>query len=976
MATITPPSDPQNFVIFGDLDIFSGVSADNGTGTVFIRGANAGLYVENLTDLNETTISTNDGPFTVSGTNSMIINTSTAANITAVTSSNFTTTAGTLTLHASATDSTGKVNILADGTGANSLLLSATNVVDGQVTLTSAGGSSTITPVRILATDTTNGSIILTGSGLGSVNPSVLISAPNTTSGQIKLSSAGSSTSVDAIQILASDTTDGNVFIQGAGNFAASVPAIKLSAPNATSGQIFIESAGNSVSSDAILFHASGTTGGNINLISDGLTGAAISLNSTSAAGGQILLQSASDISSAKSILLTATATTNGTVQIQGAGDFSATVPAVSLIASNTTSGQISLVSQGNVFTSDSVLLSAPGTTGGNIKIIAAGGFDSVSGEVPILLSSTNAVGGQIELLSAGDSTTIDAVKVIASGTTGGNILVSGAGSFSTSVPAVSILATNSTSGQVNISSAGNISTSPAVNISATGTTAGNILLTAAGSYSGSVPAITINATSATGEVLVKSAGTSVQAVHIEASAGGIYATAVKPISISTTDTVTGVNIATLTSGVPVNIGTSTSLTTIAGDLTVMGTQTILNTVSLTIEDNTIILNSGLQSLGADAGLAVRRYQTPNNVPSGNVISTPSPIQESGAFQTGSATPGTLVLSQHSSPTDSYYIGWFIQIMSGAGISQVRRIKAYNGTTKTATLFTTSDNVGPTPGPAFTDGLDLTVAPVSGDSYHLFCKVYVANYYDQTSYSWNFAASASVDTLGISASNADQPQSIKTGDQEIRPQSYKNVSGSASSTTITFTVVGHGLVYGSKVRLTSSSNFTPSITSGVYVVQTAPTADTFTISVSASTVSTIASSATLSFLNSSVLKVNVIQAADPGFGGISIPGLSVAELIIIPKTSTASFTVTNSRLFGSYIMFVEDMNGSGSMAVFALASSGNGSSFSRLAGSLGSDSQRITAEFTAGNKIAIKHAPAGILATGNYTYSVRIVSGL
>jgi hypothetical protein len=707
VPTLTLPSDAMNFIINGDLDVFSGlVTADNGDGTIWLR--NGGLYVTGLSDLAETTISTATGPFNVYGANLVDFNITNSINLTATTASNFTTTAGILTLSSTATGSTGQVQIIADGTGANSLLLQANNTTSGQITLQSAGGSTTIAPILIESTDSTNGYIT----------------------------------------------------IQAAGNFAASNPAILLN-------------------------------------------------------------------------------------------------------AQSTVSGQIALISAGNDVSSDSIYLYAPGTLGGNINLTAAG------------------------------------------------------------------------------------STQPAINISSTSTS---------------------------GQVLINSNGTSDTAISLT-SAGGISMTGTGKILITTSDLTNGVKIATGTAGVPVTIGTSTSVTTIAGDLNVLGTTTTINTVSLTVEDNVVILNSGSASLSADAGLAVRRYQTPNGTPTGDIIATPNPIQESGAFQTGSATPGTLVLAPFTSVTNNYYVGWWIEITSGSGINQVRRIKSYVGSTHTATIYQTADNT--TTPVVFSDGLDLVTAPASGDTYQLYSDVYITSFYDETTYLWEFYTSASVDTLGISSSNVQQPQQIVSGSHTILPQTYNNVFGSASTTTVTFTLIGHGLSMGYKVSLANSSNFTPSITPGIYNVASVPTANTFTITVAASTTSTTASSASISILESSVLSVNVIQAATPGFP-ISIPGISVSEYIIIPQSSTALFTVTNSNIQGSYLLLIADVyNTTGTFGVFA--ASGNGSTtgtVSRISVAKGSSGQRINATWTAGSQIQIFQSTAFTSPSGNSTYIVRLISAL
>lgn len=720
MATLTPPTNELNTIVRGDLDVLNAYAADNGTGTIYVRSG--GLYVEGLTDLDQTTITTTDGDFTVTGSNKISFNISGGATssieMTAEDASFFTTTAGALTLSATATDANGKITIQAAGTGTDS----------------------------------------------------ILIDANNTTSGQVTIQSASADTSSDAIRLLATDTTGGNILLQGSGDFTGSVPAIKLYTDNATSGQILLESAGDSSTSDAIKFLASGTTDGNI-------------------------------------LLEAAGTNTND--------------PAVKLLASNTTSGQVLLQGSGNI--ADSIRITADNVTAGGIDIDATG-----------------------------------------------------------------------------------------------------------------------------------------------------------LIAIDTTSTSSGVTIATATAGVPVVIGTSTSTTTIAGDLLVQGTTTTINTETLVIEDNIILLNSGNGELGLDSGVVIRRFQTPNDAGTGDVVTSPNPIQESGAFQAGSSTPATLVLDQFASSTDDFYNGWWIKITSGAGINQVRRIKDYVGSTKTVTLYVTADNTA-----TFTDGLDLTTAPAAADTYELYSDSYSMSFYDESNDHWTFANVAdtpdAISAVGTSTAIIQQYQQVHSGEIDIHPQIYDNVFGSASGTTITFTLRGHGLAVQDKVGISNSANFSPAITTGAYVVQTVPDANTFTITADASTTSGATSSATITAYETSLLKVNRIRVHDTAYGAINIEGLSCVQDIVIAKTSTAYFFIDEcTTTYGALLIMIADLNNTdGSFGVFIAARStaANQGTITRLATAKGTDGQRIDADWLNGEQVKIKQSPAGVGA-GNYTYRVRIYSVL
>lgn len=200
-------------------------------------------------------------------------------------------------------------------------------------------------------------------------------------------------------------------------------------------------------------------------------------------------------------------------------------------------------------------------------------------------------------------------------------------------------------------------------------------------------------------------------------------------LTLSSSNTI---NIGTATSGTAINIGNSTTSETtigknltVGGNFTVLGTTTTINSVTTTLNDNSLVINAA-PSGTRDSGVFFRRYQTPNDSASGDAVS--GIAEETGTFQSGSSTPNTLKLSVSASSVDNYYRGWWVRVTSGSGINQVRRGKSYNGTTKILTLFDTADNTS-----TFVDGLDLTIAPSSGDTYSLFNFGYTGFYYDESS---------------------------------------------------------------------------------------------------------------------------------------------------------------------------------------------------------------------------------------------------
>jgi len=200
-----------------------------------------------------------------------------------------------------------------------------------------------------------------------------------------------------------------------------------------------------------------------------------------------------------------------------------------------------------------------------------------------------------------------------------------------------------------------------------------------------------------------------------------------------------GVDIATNTIGVPINIGTNNSVTTIHGDLIVEGTTTTVNSNVVTIEDNIIVVNSA-PSGSSDGGLAVKRYQYANDTGSGDVVGdTP---EEFGNVGSGDNTATTINLGTSASSENDYYNGYWIKITSGTGALQVRRIKSYNGSTRIATIYDTSDQMGILGNPSPTEGLDLITPPDTTSSYALYPCHYVMNIWDESADEFAFICSS------------------------------------------------------------------------------------------------------------------------------------------------------------------------------------------------------------------------------------------
>lgn len=252
-------------------------------------------------------------------------------------------------------------------------------------------------------------------------------------------------------------------------------------------------------------------------------------------------------------------------------------------------------------------------------------------------------------------------------------------------------------------------------------------------------------------------------AISILATNGGISLESSGIVSFQTTDTsiTGGIRMGTEIPNTQIHVGHPTSLTTIngnavvTGDLLVSGTTTTINTETMTVEDNIVVVNSAPQTI-SDGGLAVKRYQTvvdyyPADGNGGEVVDG-SPI-ETGVALGGSSD--TITLKSVSSSIPNYYQNWWIRLTDGLGAGQVRKIKSYNSTTKVATIYNSVDHSLDPQVPRI--GMDFAQAPGSDTVYELYSCSYAMALWKEASNEWSFMCSPN-----------------ENGD-EIAPSGYTNV---------------------------------------------------------------------------------------------------------------------------------------------------------------------------------------------------------
>ncbi len=149
--------------------------------------------------------------------------------------------------------------------------------------------------------------------------------------------------------------------------------------------------------------------------------------------------------------------------------------------------------------------------------------------------------------------------------------------------------------------------------------------------------------------------------------------------------------------------------TTILGNLYVNGSQTIVNTTTIDVGDNTILLNAGPAGSG-DGGTLIARFGT-------DVTDFNEPVVTTGNLVSVAQT--SIQLPAAMAQSDNYYRGWWIKTPDG-----VAQITSYTSSNQLAALSTS--------------GNTLPVTPTTA-SFSLYNRSYVASYYSENSDEYRLA---------------------------------------------------------------------------------------------------------------------------------------------------------------------------------------------------------------------------------------------
>jgi hypothetical protein len=251
----------------------------------------------------------------------------------------------------------------------------------------------------------------------------------------------------------------------------------------------------------------------------------------------------------------------------------------------------------------------------------------------------------------------------------------------------------------------------------------------------------------------------------------------------------------------------------VVGNLTVRGQTTTVDTTNTSLKDNVFLLNSGPTG-SSDSGFIVQRYQQDNNIGSGDVVADihPSEMYELPG-QTG-MTSTQIKLTTSANGINDYYTGWWIKVSSGFSNNQVRKIIAYDGTTKVATLSSAWFNNN----------------PALGDIVHLYNKPYVGIVYNETNDRFEFGSTvqgpnqssvlftdqiplyfsaATTTSTEVSSSVSSGSFRLSGGVSIANTQDAGSLTSGGTITTLGGASVGKSLYVGTKIYV-NGSDMTPS----------------------------------------------------------------------------------------------------------------------------------------------------------------------
>ena len=257
--------------------------------------------------------------------------------------------------------------------------------------------------------------------------------------------------------------------------------------------------------------------------------------------------------------------------------------------------------------------------------------------------------------------------------------------------------------------------------------------------------------------------------------------------------------------------------TFIAGNLYVNGLTTSVNSTTINVSDNTFTLNSGPAG-SRDAGILIQRYQTAVDDGSGDVVAAAEPYALDSTFTLGGTNSVQFATTDNTLNVDT----WWIKVTSGVATDQVRKISSATNIAGTVTL---------------TLATVFTNAVTTGDSFKLYNRNFVAQYYDEPTdeYILGYVADASdiqehlkgtgllnVRMKGLYATNSTitnlEVTSLSAGNIGLDQATILNTFVVTGTTTLASLMVSGGSQVGGTLTVTGASVFNAGATTGALFV--------------------------------------------------------------------------------------------------------------------------------------------------------------
>lgn len=795
---------------FGDLTVARNTFIDGTTtstspttGALVVAGGTGiseNLYVDGVTNLDQTNIVTTDGAFSVTGSNNMDVDITAAISLDADAASNFNTSVGNLTLDSEAG------NLVLDGhTG-----ITADSATGGMSIDVAAASNFTTTSgaITVEATAASGGRIIVEGGDSGA--QAITLTATNAAGG-IDLNAGTNGFTADstgAISLDAAAASNFSIATTGAGQ------DLTLAVTGATDSSVIVSSTGTNAN-DAIQLTA--TAGGLTASINNNVI-----IDSTA---GQI------DINAAAGVINIGNDDVDQNINIGTQGERTIAI--------------------GNGVGAAGVTIDA-GTGGISLDAAAASNFTTSAGNIVINSAAALDVDAAdaITIDSSGAGVSIDAAAASNFTTSAGALTLDGNGGVNIAGNAAEIDMT--TTGTIDINSG-------PLDIDATGG-AGNAAVTldtddttngiSIGTGTSGVP-ISIGHT--TSEVTINDNLTVTGDLTVNGTT-----TTIDTETMTVEDTIILVNSLPSQLGEDVGIAakrfqnhntagtgdvvSDSSTFQLTGTATisdasgaVVGSGTLFTTE---LEVNNLITIDGqtkkVTAITDATNLTVASAYTTSK--SGELITSGhDSVNHNGSGDTGTAQAGgsatTIVLNDAASSVDDFYNGWWIHITAGTSSGDVRRIKDYVGASTTATIWSTADESGDPQTPV--QGADFTSSPNATSVYSLYRCPYVLSAYDESADEWFFGCTAD-DPAAAGAVTITEYLNIHAGDAEFNGTLSVDIINEHSSNhgvlidgvlikdgTITGTVSGTAETINLTDNLSGTANrvqLTSAATRGVFLI--------------------------------------------------------------------------------------------------------------------------------------------------------------